>query len=411
MNAATKVTVVIPTRDRPDTLKVCLQTALNQDYPNLEVLVSDNFGAPATHEVVRAAEDRRVRYVNTGRRLSMAHNFEFALSHVKEGWVCFLGDDDGLLPNCLQRPVELAENAGVLALSSAPCTYRWPSARLASGGILSIPRRRRSWLVNAREIIRRTMDWRFDCVPMPQLYTGGMVHIDLIDRLRGPDGRFFRSQIPDVYSGFAICSGIERFLFLYEPFAILGASSHSNGEALFRLEKTEFLREENIPFHDAFPMPEVGTLAFSLPAIVCESYLQSSHLHGNCAELDREDMLALILAETKVGRDIIFEWGREFARRNGVDFDRAARRARRPHIGRRLAAARGTASRLLARFRIDANMDLRVKDVFEASIVASVALQLRPRSALNIPATVKRVIGAPEKKGGQAPALQSGSLS
>src|SRR5262249_50277228 len=87
MHEKTKFTVIVPTRERADTLYYCLQTIIRQKYDNLEILVSDNFSHDNTEQVVRNIGDSRIRYVNTGRRLDMSRNFEFALSHVKNGWV------------------------------------------------------------------------------------------------------------------------------------------------------------------------------------------------------------------------------------------------------------------------------------------------------------------------------------
>src|SRR6476660_1337418 len=101
MDEQTKFTVIVPTRERADTLPYCLQTIVRQKYDNLQILVSDNFSQDDTEQVVRRVADSRIVYINTGRRIGMARNFEFALSHVKDGWVTYLGDDDGLLPNGL----------------------------------------------------------------------------------------------------------------------------------------------------------------------------------------------------------------------------------------------------------------------------------------------------------------------
>ena len=125
--AKSKISVIIPTRERPDTLAKCLKTVVNQDYDNLDIIVSDNFSGPETEEVVRAMNDPRIKYYNTGRRVSMSHNFEFAISKVDEGWISVIGDDDGLLPNSLSRVVDLLESSGLEALGSICCKYNWPS--------------------------------------------------------------------------------------------------------------------------------------------------------------------------------------------------------------------------------------------------------------------------------------------
>ena len=89
-----KVTVILPTRERGDALESALRTVTEQRYENLEIVVSDNCSHDRTGEIARSTGDRRVRYLNTGRRLSMSHNWEFALSHVTggAGWVTIIGD-------------------------------------------------------------------------------------------------------------------------------------------------------------------------------------------------------------------------------------------------------------------------------------------------------------------------------
>ena len=98
---STKFTIVIPTRERCDTLYWSLHTCVSQRYENLEILVSDNYSQDATRDVVMSFNDPRIRYVNTGKRVSMTANWEFALAHVEDGYVTYIGDDDGMMPNAL----------------------------------------------------------------------------------------------------------------------------------------------------------------------------------------------------------------------------------------------------------------------------------------------------------------------
>ena len=74
-----KVTVIIPTRERRETLEKSLLTVTSQNYDNLQIIVSDNFSHDRTEEFVRSVKDERLRYLNTGARISMSANWEFAL--------------------------------------------------------------------------------------------------------------------------------------------------------------------------------------------------------------------------------------------------------------------------------------------------------------------------------------------
>ena len=110
------ITVVIPTRNRAQTLLSCLRTCSAQRYANFTILVSDNASTDNTRAVVEAAGDSRIRYFNTGYFVSMSDNWEFALSHVAEGYVTFIGDDDGLLPDAIADLARLLEGSGARAV-------------------------------------------------------------------------------------------------------------------------------------------------------------------------------------------------------------------------------------------------------------------------------------------------------
>ncbi len=87
------ITVIVATRDRPDTLRACLRTLLAVDYPKFEVLVVDNDPSSDATKVVIAEEfAHRVRYIREDRRgLSWAHNR--GLEETATDVVAFADDD------------------------------------------------------------------------------------------------------------------------------------------------------------------------------------------------------------------------------------------------------------------------------------------------------------------------------
>ena len=88
-------TVVIATRDRADSLQRCLESILEQDHPDFDVIVVDN--APSTDETERLVAERyastgKIRYVREPRPgLGRAHNA--GLAHVSAPVVAFTDDD------------------------------------------------------------------------------------------------------------------------------------------------------------------------------------------------------------------------------------------------------------------------------------------------------------------------------
>jgi glycosyltransferase involved in cell wall biosynthesis len=106
------VTVVIPTRDRPDLLALTLQTVLWQESVQTEILVVDDGEEPGTAELVRQVGDSRVRLLRNSdpHGVSGARNRGIAASRGK--WIAFLDDDDLWAPRKLAAQLAMADACG-----------------------------------------------------------------------------------------------------------------------------------------------------------------------------------------------------------------------------------------------------------------------------------------------------------
>ena len=61
------VSIVIPTRERAETLYHTLRTCLEQEGDDYEVVVCDNCGSPATRAVVDGFASARIKYVRSAK--------------------------------------------------------------------------------------------------------------------------------------------------------------------------------------------------------------------------------------------------------------------------------------------------------------------------------------------------------
>lgn len=285
-----KFSIIIPTRERCDVLADSIRTAIAQDYDNLVILISDNYSSDNTIEVVRSFNDQRIRYVNTGKRLSMSHNWEFALSHVKDGWITFLGDDDGILPGAIEKVSNIIEKTNVQAVRSNGCSYLWPSLTGQEYGCLSVSTRKGYETRKTRIYYERVMKGLLPYTELPMLYNGGFIDYNIVKTIISKSGKFYRSCIPDVYSAIVLSEIIDSYVYCYEPLSINGASKHSGGASAFGKKGLEcddetpakiFLKEPNIPFHKDIPLMANGIYPLSLEALVYESYLQSRSVINN----------------------------------------------------------------------------------------------------------------------------------
>ena len=402
-----KITVIIPTRERCDVLEKSLQTVTAQNYDNLEIIVSDNFSCDATEQIVRSADDTRVKYINTGQRVSMSHNWEFALSHVTEGWVTILGDDDGLFPASLNKVADIIQSTDIQAIrSSACCLYAWPSLTGKDFGRLTISLKSGCEVRDSKGWLLKVMNGHAHYHELPILYTGGFVSMPVLQEMKRKAGAFYYSCTPDIYSAVAISSVIKSYVYSNEPFAINGLSRHSTGTAAFAIgEKSElspmqkFRSEENIPFHKDIPLFDDGNYPPSEQAFVYESYLQSAFLRDDVRQCMHQQQLELILATSGKHSVSIGEWGKIFAATHGLDYDEIQHRATRRKLllFLRLTSVPGRIFSAFNRYDVG-SPELPIKDVYEASIAAAALRSLMP-SRLNklhrlVGRALEKLIGA-----------------
>jgi hypothetical protein len=350
---------------------------------NLDIIVSDNASSDDTQGVVRRANDSRIRYLYTGKRLSMSHNWEFALSKVTQGWVTILGDDDGLMPGSLGKIAELIQEYNVKAIRSRVCNYLWPAAANRPWGQLIVPMGNGIEVRHSEDWLRRIMAGLYAYNELPMLYTGGFVAISLIEDIRNRSGVFYQSCTPDVYSAIALASVLDTYLYVSEPLAINGTSSHSSGRSFYYRGANRnlapalaFSGENNIPFHNEIPLTEDGSYPLSMQALVLESYLQSRLLRSDQYSCSYEHQLGIIIASSGIHGEAINAWATRFAEQHGINHDAAHRQARllRPYISTRktITKVRRSLNSVVAGSRT-----LTLRNIFEASIAASV-IRSRP---------------------------------
>jgi hypothetical protein len=228
---APKFSVVIPTKERADTLRAALRTCLAQDYDDFEVVVCDNVGSTATRAVVESAHSPKVRYYCSSEPLAMSHNWELALSHARGEYITVLGDDDGLLGYALRALDRLIAEHRPRALRWETVLYTWPTLGVPEdANYLRLPLGRGLRVVEGRAAIAAVMRFEAEYQTLPMVYNA-VVHRDLLWTLRDRTGRVFLNSQPDVYSGFAVAYLADRYLSTDVPMTVTGYSERSNGVA------------------------------------------------------------------------------------------------------------------------------------------------------------------------------------
>jgi len=327
-----KLTVLLPTRDRADTLRYSLKTVMAQDIPNIEILISDNFSGADVKTVADEAmvSDSRVRYIRTSSRMGMSEHWEFALEHVTGDWVTVLGDDDGLLPGSIGKLFEISKkHPDIKAITAANCAFLWPSEG-QNNGKLSLVSGNGYEVRNSADVMKKTMYG--EIIAMPTIYTGGFVSMDVIRdvKSKNPNGKFFQSLNPDIYSGFAISSVTNNFIYSYKAFSISGTSKHSisnlcKNKSNEEIKNIDFFHENNIPVHSTLGNTAVG----SMQVIMYEAFMQSENLRSNNFGVTTQQQLELAIASSsKNVRMQVIDYVKLVAERNNLDYAKILKGAR-----------------------------------------------------------------------------------
>lgn len=306
MKSQQKFSVLVPTRERADTLYFALLTCTRQSYENLEIIVSDNASTDNTKEVVHSFKDTRIRYFNTEKRVGMSSNWEFALSKATGDFITFIGDDDGLLPEAVTTAAGILEKYSSQALIWKKAEYNWPS-HTRNPHHLAIPVRSGLFRMDAQKILHFCLKNWIDYPKAPCLYTG-FVSRDVIRNATSKNGKFFNSVTPDVYSGFALLSSLNDYLFSKRPLSVNGGSGHSNG-ANFGTTQGEytdiFLREMDIPIHPN--MPIIPGAAYSS---VIEALLQANdHCFNGKLKINMKDAIKTIFLDLRYKEPVLYQNG------------------------------------------------------------------------------------------------------
>jgi glycosyltransferase involved in cell wall biosynthesis len=367
--------VIIPTRERCDTLRAALKTCLTQDYPHLQVIVSDNASQDDTHDFIATINDPRVQYINTGRRISMSANWEFALSHVKTGFVTFLGDDDGLMPGALHYlNMILQQHPHIPAIAWKKADYTWANyADYIHANLLDVPLGQQVEVMVSRQTLAEVLNSKRVYLQLPCLYNS-FVDMSVITRLRAQSGgSFFRSSIPDIYSGVAISRFIDRHLYLHRPCTVAGGSGHSTGASTFNPGKNAhlhqtFIAENDMEFHPSLVM------APSVNMFVAESFFQTQQHLGKDPTLKLEipklmhNLMREAMEEPATKYALVAEAVQTIGAHHGRALEAADIIRQYPHTPRSFARTIGY-NRVFNSIRVRADR-FGVRDVYEASLLA-----------------------------------------
>ena len=249
-----RFSILVPTRQRPDTLLATLATLIWHPGDDYEIVVADNCGDDEVTAVIQAVQQRhpRVHHVRSDQVLPMAVNWERGVAACRGEYVTVLGDDDGFLPSTLDVVRKVLALTDARVLSWEVHTYWWPDTvahwnrnRL----YVSLGGNEVKW-ADSRPTLINTYRDPVSFGHLPMIYNA-FVHREIIDAVIDRFGGYFvpPELSPDVTSGIINLVYTSRYLHSLRPLAIRGNSRRSTGTSFWvgslgKEQQSTYLREE-----------------------------------------------------------------------------------------------------------------------------------------------------------------------
>lgn len=241
-----KFSILLPTRNRLDLLQYAVESVLLQGYSDWEIVISDNASTEDVAGYVASCADQRIRYYRTERLLPVTENWNATIERSTGDYIIMLGDDDGLMRNCLstvhalinewQYPDAIYTQALQFAYPGVIPGHSGAFVQVAYNAFLEGVRQ--PFMLSghkAKEMVRSAMGFRL-------WYGFNMQHFiisrKLVETLRNK-GSFFQSPYPDYYAANAVLLSAKSLLANPHPLVMIGISPKSFGYYYFNQRESE----------------------------------------------------------------------------------------------------------------------------------------------------------------------------
>ncbi len=229
MSSRPSFSILLPTYNRGEILPLAIQSVLDQTFDDFELVISNGGSTDTTDEVVRRFTDSRIKYFHSDKKLSMAENYDFALSKANGEYLIFFSDDDAFIPEMLNKVRGVINDTSTQMIVFPFARYYHEEQRGLGikKNTLAVTKFSRSiFSVSSRDdILRMVAMFGLAKHPHPPqspspLIGNVVIHRQIFEELAEKVEKFFSTIPVDIYLITLILARIDRYFVIDEPLLV-----------------------------------------------------------------------------------------------------------------------------------------------------------------------------------------------
>ena len=100
------VSVLMPAYNCDEFIDEAIQSILNQDYNNLEIIIIDDCSTDKTNDIIKKFTDTRIRYIGNKKNLGISECLNILIENSSGKYLCRMDADDIMHPNKISLQME-----------------------------------------------------------------------------------------------------------------------------------------------------------------------------------------------------------------------------------------------------------------------------------------------------------------
>lgn len=295
------LSIVVPTKNRYEYLEKLVELIANFKSDEIELVIQDN-SDDNTHILgFLKGHFPFVVYNHIKGQIPMSQNSDMAILNSHGEYICFIGDDDGVVRYIIECAHWMKSNK-VDAVLPYIAKYKWPESKKGrfmdnrSSLIYHKFTNRITFKNCEKELIKLASEGFTSRGKLPLAYHG-IISRQLLDKIYNIGGTYFPGSSPDISNAVAVSLSTEQYAYIDAPLTISGAGRYHGGGTDNMKNKEPDLRDIPWLLPNALEewdsnVPKIGIGE----AIWCDSAIKALKYMGRQDLIDKIDYKKLYLA-------------------------------------------------------------------------------------------------------------------